>query len=291
MRRDQATVDKRPKARGTVMSTNFGAGFHVAPGRAVDASAYERFTGRWSRLFVSSVLGAAEVATGCRVLDVSTGTGEAAFEALPIVGTSGFVIGADISPAMLEGARARLNEPLFWPVAADGQAQPFRDASFDRVICQLGLQFFANPARGLAEFRRVLRNGGRVAVCVISTPDKAPMWGILADAISRFLPDLRNILYLSFSLGDPARFEGLLAGAGFRDVRVEPEKREAITENFDDYWEPIEAGIGSIPQSYLTLSGVDRRSVREEVRERLSRFESDGKLLMGVEMLIGSGRA
>jgi ubiquinone/menaquinone biosynthesis C-methylase UbiE len=156
------------------MSENFGAGFHVTPGGAADPSAYERFTGRWSRLFVPSVLGAAEVAPGCRILDVSTGTGEAALTALPIVGASGFVIGADIAHSMLAGARARLSEPLFLPVAADGQALPFRDASFDCVICQLGLQFFPNPALGLAEFRRVLRNGASVAVCVISTPDRAP---------------------------------------------------------------------------------------------------------------------
>jgi ubiquinone/menaquinone biosynthesis C-methylase UbiE len=273
------------------MSAKFGPGFHVAPGRAVDASAYDRFTGRWSRLFVPSVLGAAEVAPGCRVLDVSTGTGEAALMALPIVGASGFVIGADISPAMLEGARARLNDPLFWPVAADGQALPFRDGSFDVVICQLGLQFFPDPAVGLKEFRRVLRVGRCAAVCVISTPDRAPMWGILAEAISRFVPDLRNILYLSFSLSDPTRLEGLLTDAGFRDIRVERETQEGITESFDEYWEPIEAGIGSIPQSYLMLSDVDRHSVREEVRARLSRFESHGKLIMSVEMLIGRGRA
>ena len=273
------------------MSTHFGAGFHVAPGRAVDASAYERFTGRWSRLFLPSVLAAAEVAPGYRVLDVATGTGEAALMALSIVGASGFVIGADISPAMLAGARARLHEPWFWPVAADGQALPFRDASFDSVICQLGLQFFPNPALGLAEFRRVLRSGGSVAVCVISTPDRAPMWGMLADALSRFLPALRHILYLSFSLDDPTRLAGLLTGAGFRDVRVEREQREDVTESFNAYWDPIEAGIGSIPQSYLTLSDVDRRSVREEVRARLAQFESNGKLLMSVEMLIGRGRA
>lgn len=126
------------------MSTNFGAGFHVAPGRAVDASAYDRFTGRWSRLFVPSVLGAAKVAPGCRVLDVSTGTGEAARMALPIVGASGFVIGADIAPAMLEAARAGLNNPLFWPVAGNGARLPFRDASFD---CHLPawLAVFSEP--------------------------------------------------------------------------------------------------------------------------------------------------
>src|SRR5690242_13580646 len=106
------------------MSANFGAGFHVAPGRAVDASAYDRFTGRWSRLFVPAVLAAAEV-----------------------------------SSTMLEGARARLQEPLFWPVSADGQALPFRDGSFDAVTCQLGLQFFPDPALGLRDFRRVLRVG------------------------------------------------------------------------------------------------------------------------------------
>jgi SAM-dependent methyltransferase len=108
------------------MSTSFGSGFHVAVGRAVNTSAYDNYVGRWSRLFVPTVLAAAEVCPGSRVLDVSTGTGEAALMTIPIVGTSGVVIGADISPAMLEGARQRLNEPSFWPVAADGQALPFR---------------------------------------------------------------------------------------------------------------------------------------------------------------------
>jgi ubiquinone/menaquinone biosynthesis C-methylase UbiE len=273
------------------MSTNFGAGFHVAPGRAVDASAYDRFTGRWSRLFVPTVLAAAEVAPGCRVLDVSTGTGEAALMTFPMVGASGLVIGADIAPAMLEAARDRLDEPSFLRVAADGQALPFRDGSFDAVICQLGLQFFPDPALGLREFRRVLRIGGCAAVCVISTPDRAPMWGILADVLSRFLPEQRNIIHLSFALADPKRLEGLLADAGFRAFHVEREKREGIFESFDDYWNPIEAGIGSMPQAYLTLSEQDRRSVHEEVRERLSRFESNGRLFMSVEMLIGRGQA
>ncbi len=118
------------------------------------------------------------------------------------------------------------------------------------------------------------------------------MWGILADAISFFVPEaLRKTLYLSFSLSDPAQLDNLLTGAGFHDVRIERETREAITGSFDEYWEPIEAGIGSIPQSYLTLSELDRRSVRDEVRTRLSQSESDGKLLMSLETLIARARA
>ena len=225
------------------------------------------------------------------VLDVATGTGEAALMALPIVGSSGLVVGADIGPEMLEAARARLNAPAFRPVAADGQALPFRDASLDTVICQLGLQFFPDPALGLLEFRRVLRPGGRAAVCVISSPDRAPMFGILADTLSRFAPERRDILHLSFALADQERLETLFADAGFQDIRVEREARSDTMESFDEYWEPIETGTGSQPQIYLALAEADRRSVRETVKAQLGRFESDGKLSMSIEMLIGSGRA
>jgi len=174
-------------------------GFHAPSGQVVDGAAYDCWVGRWSRLFVPIVLSAAGVMPNQRVLDVSTGTGEAALAALPIVGTSGMLVGADIAPAMLEGARKRLNNPDFHPVAADGQALPFRDGSFDALVCQLGLQFFPDPARGLAEFRRVLRPGASAAVCVISTPDRAPMWGVLAEALSRRIPQQRHVINLSRS--------------------------------------------------------------------------------------------
>ena len=55
------------------MSASFGRGFHAPAGKPVDSLAYERWTGRWSRMFVPMVIAAAEVAPGDRVLDVSTG--------------------------------------------------------------------------------------------------------------------------------------------------------------------------------------------------------------------------
>jgi ubiquinone/menaquinone biosynthesis C-methylase UbiE len=240
---------------------------------------------------VPAVLAAADIQPGSRVLDVSTGTGEAALAILPRIGGSGLLIGADIAPAMLESARRRLEEPAFLPVAAEGQALPFQEGSFDAVVCQLGLQFFPNPGFGLREFRRVLRNGGRAGVCVISTPDRAPMWGVLADVLGRLLPDQRSIVQLSFSLADPAGLEDLLSNAGFQDIRIEQHKREGAFDSFEEYWEPISAGTGSIPQVYLTLPDPERDMVRKEVRARLAEFQSEGQLRMSVEMLIASGRA
>jgi ubiquinone/menaquinone biosynthesis C-methylase UbiE len=275
------------------MSASFGRGLHAAPGRAVSLSAYDRYLGRWSRLTVPDLLAAAGVAQGHRVLDVATGTGEAAVMAVPIVSDTGFVVGADISLEMVTSAQARLSAPSYWPVNADGQVLPFRDGAFDAVVCQLGLQFFPNPAAGLSEFHRVVRAGGTVAVCVNATPDRLPMWGILCDALDRFLTrEQRGVLAMSWSLADPALLNRLFTDAGFHDIHVEPIRREGTIDGFDDYWAPIEEGVGQIPQTYRALGETDRRSVREEVRARLARYESsDGKLTMAVEMLIGSGRA
>jgi ubiquinone/menaquinone biosynthesis C-methylase UbiE len=277
------------------MGAGFGPGLHTAIGRPVDSAAYAAYIGRWSGLFVPAVLAAAEVAGGYRVLDVGTGPGEVASAATSVVCEAGLVVGADVSPAMLEAACARIGHGSFLgsfrAVATDGQALAFRDRVFDAVVCHLGLQFFADPRRGLSEFRRVLRPGRCVAVCVVSTPDKAPMWGVLADALSRHLPDRRDALHLSFSLADAERLERLLTTAGFRDVRVQREARQGTIESFDEYWAPIEAGTGQIPQAYLALPASSRRVVREEVQSRLMEFDAGGRLRMEVEMVLAAGRA
>jgi len=274
-----------------VVSAHLASGLHVAEGRAADVAAYDGWVGRWSRLFVPAVISAAGIGPGCRVLDVSTGTGEAALAMLPIVGASGVIIGADIAPAMAVGARNRLDSRSFCPIAADSQALPFKDHSFDAVICRLGLQFFTDPAQGLAEFHRVLRPNCRTVVCVISTPDRAPMWGIFADVVSGHLPERRDLLHLSFALADADRLERLFVAAGFQDVQVERAQRQDTVGGFEEYWGPIEAGMGSMPQVYVSLPEAQRRLVREEVRRRVSRFESSGKLVMSVEMLIATGIA
>jgi len=126
---------------------HFGPGFHAAVGRPIDRSAYDRYVGDWSRLFVPTVLAAAEVAAADRILDVATGPGEAAALALSQVGPAGLVVGADIALAMLDAAKSRLAGARFRPVVADGQALPFADGTFDAVLCQLGLMSSPIPPR------------------------------------------------------------------------------------------------------------------------------------------------
>ena len=272
------------------MQLNPDAGMHVPAGQAVDRDAYDQYIGRWSRLFVPSLLKAAEITRGHRVLDVATGAGEAAGAALSIVGGTGIVVGADVSPAMIAAARTRLPKN-FLPLVMNGQSLGLRSASFDAVVCQLGLMFFPDALRGLAEFRRVLRPGGSAAVCVISEREKAPMWGLLADAVSRQLPAETERLNQSFRLANVDYLKWMFDTVGFRDVRVWRETQAGAGESFDEYWAPIEAGVGLIPQLYRSLPRAARRTIRNDVRSGLSRFEQDGRLVMSVEVLIGCGRA
>jgi len=240
---------------------------------------------------VPAVLAAAEVVATDRILDVATGPGEAAAMALAQIGPAGLVVGVDISLAMLAAGHTRFVGARFRPVVADGQALPFADGTFDAVLCQLGLMFFPDPAQGLHEFRRVLRPRRRAAVCVVSTRARAPMWGVLAEILTRYLPDQREVLHLMFSLADTGHLERLFALAGFREISVTRETREHHFASFDDYWAPIEVAPGSLTQAYRALPDASRQAVREEVRTRLPPFEVDGRLVMRIEMLIGAGRA
>jgi ubiquinone/menaquinone biosynthesis C-methylase UbiE len=270
---------------------HFGPGFHAAAGRPVDPGAYDKYTGLWSRLFVPSLLAAAEVGTAECILDVAAGPGEAALLALEQVGPSGLVVGADISLPMLDAARARLSDARFCAVVADGQVLPFADGRFDAVLCQLGLMFFPDPARGMREFRRVLRPHHRAAVCVISAAERAPTWSVLADTLGRYLPDQWDVLHLMFSLAEASRLEQLFAAAGFSEISVTGETREHSFATFDEYWAPIEKAPGSLPQAYRALPFALRQAVREEVCRHLARFEVNGRLVLSIEMLIGAGRA
>src|SRR5262249_45095659 len=121
-------------------------------------------------------------------------------------------------------------------------------------------------------------------------PQRAPMFGVLADVLSRFVPDQRDFLHLSFALADASRLEHMFASAGFREIRVEHVRREDTIGSFEEYWSPIESGMGQQPQIYLALPEAHRREVREEVKSRLSVFETNGRLEMQAEMLIGVGR-
>ena len=106
----------------------------------------------------------AGVRAGDEVLDVATGTGNAA---VPAAAAGATVTGLDLVPELLETARRRAADAgvqVEW-VAGNAEELPFPDASFDVVLSTLGVQFTPHHEQTAAELARVLRPGGRLALC------------------------------------------------------------------------------------------------------------------------------
>jgi ubiquinone/menaquinone biosynthesis C-methylase UbiE len=235
------------------------------------------------------LLQAARLAPGQHVLDVATGTGAAAKAAAAIVGPSGSVVAGDISPAMLEIARRKLRQARVTLDTLDAHALPYGDERFDAVICQLGVMLFSNPALALAEFHRVLRPNGRVAVSVNTTPERT-LYLRISAAIARHVPTKASTLSRYFDIADAGRLGALLAEAGFRDIQIESECRELRFTSFDEYFGDIENGATLSGQEYVCLPDYLRRLVRDDVRRDLLVEASDGPLTISMEVLVGSGR-
>jgi ubiquinone/menaquinone biosynthesis C-methylase UbiE len=255
------------------------------------AAAYDRVFGRVPRDFAPALLRIARLAPGMRVLDIATGTGIAAEAIAAAVGPTAHLVAADLSAPMLEGARRRLGGlPNVAFAVAGGQALSFADAIFDAVVCSLGLMLFPDPARGLAGFRRVLREGGRCAVSVETTPERSFTTRTNA-AIGRHVPSRAEAAARYHSLGDPRRLRALFATAGFAAVETAAEARRYPFPSFDAYFDLMERGGAPTGLEYAALPADLRRAVREDVRRGLEgEANTGGPIEVPVDILFGGGR-
>ena len=252
------------------------------------AAEYDRAFAHVTAYFMPFLLRAAHVAPGMRVLDIATGTGLSAEAALAAVGPTGHVTAADISPAMVGKARERLGIASNVSVSVeDGQALSFSDESFDAVLCNLGLMFFPDPVRGLSEFRRVLRPGGRTAVSVNTVVERSYNHQINV-MIARYVPSLAEAVARTFSLSEASKLQVLFGEAGLADFETDTVRHIFVLPSFDAYYGPFERGGASTGQALAALPEEIRRAIHEEVRRDLA--DTDGPVEAEAEYRIASGR-
>lgn len=130
------------------------------------------------------VLSVAGVQPGERVLDLATGTGNAALLA---ASTRAVVTGLDAAPRLIEVARERAaaSGADISFVVGDAQSLPFEDASFEVVLSVFGIIFADDSARAFEEVMRVLAPGGRAFLSVwVSAGTLAAMIGVFARAMA-----------------------------------------------------------------------------------------------------------
>ncbi len=171
------------------------------------------------------------------ILDVATGTGDFAIEAIEILQPEK-IIGVDISAGMLEVAKEKIQKKRltsqFEVQVGDSENLQFADNTFDAVTVAFGVRNFENLNQGLAEIRRVLKPGGRAIILELSNPKRFPVKQLfhfyfhkIVPFIGRFISkDSSAYSYLPESVSkfpDGQHFAALTKEAGFRTTRVMPQ--------------------------------------------------------------------
>lgn len=179
----------------------------------------------WRRRVVDE----AALPPGGRLLDLGTGTGDIAFEALRREG-SVRAVGADFTLPMLRVGRARAcGSRVLW-CGADALRLPFRDALFDAVTSGYLLRNVADPLAAFREQARVVRPGGRVVCLDTSPPPRSLLRPLVLLHLRVVIPLLGRLVareaaayrYLPQStqaFKTPEELAALMREAGLRDVR------------------------------------------------------------------------
>ncbi len=169
------------------------------------------------------------------ILDVATGTGDFAIEALKL--NPDKIIGVDISEGMLEVGRKKMKANGYENVielrSGDSENLPFEENKFDAVIVAFGVRNFENLEKGLAEIFRVLKPNGRAVVLEFSKPVTFPMKQLYSIYFNAILPKIGKVVshdssaytYLPESVQafpDGENFLSVLSKLGYKNATCKP---------------------------------------------------------------------
>jgi ubiquinone/menaquinone biosynthesis C-methylase UbiE len=237
-----------------------------------DGERYESMMGVWSAMIGATFLDWLDPPAGARWADIGCGNG-ASTELIISRAKPALVEGLDPSEAQLEFARKRHRSGVANFTLGSALQLPYPDAAFDVAIMALVLFFVPEPARGVAELRRVTRPGGTVAAYAWDIegggfPYEDVHTAMRGIGVEPILPPRSEVSRL-------AELNRLWSDAGLIEVETREILASRTFANFDDYWATATSapGIGQI----LAKLGTDQV---EQVRKSLPGSGGTGELVV-----------
>jgi ubiquinone/menaquinone biosynthesis C-methylase UbiE len=251
----------------------------------------------WGEAATEWVLAAAALRPGQRVLELACGPAGVGLRAARLVEPGGVVICSDFAEPMLEVARERARDQGIQNVefrVIDGEDIDLPDGGLDAVLCRFGFMLMTDPAAALSEARRVLRAAGRVALVVWSEDVHNPWASLPMRTLMAHLqtPEPEPGTPGMFALSDPDRLRGLIEGAGFSDVEIEPLRGAHRYGSFAEWWDLTRALARPFDDATANMPDPDREAIRARMRREAERYATDdGSLDFPAEMLVAAGTA
>jgi SAM-dependent methyltransferase len=228
--------------------------------------------------FDQALLGAIEVDSGGRVLDVGCGTGSLTLAAARRV-PSGTALGVDLSARMLERGRAKAAAAGLENVTfrqADAQVHPFEAGAFDVAFSSFGVMFFADPVAAFANIRRALRPDGALAVLAWRDLERNEWLSSFRDALAagRDLPTPPAGVPGPFGMADRSITHERLSAAGFADVAFTTiDEPVWFGRDLDDAWSFV-SNLGMARGLTHDLDDAARADAFRELRDSLAAHET-----------------
>lgn len=261
-----------------------------------DAAAWWRWQPTLDRCYgdaTRQMLDMARIAPGQHVLDVAAGVGEPAASAARRVGSGGRVLATDISEQSVRLALQVARERGLMQIdtrCMDGEALDLADATFDAVICRFGLMYMPHPVAALTQWRRVLKDAGRVAVAVFSTPQRNA-WGATPAAIIRRRAGLEPPAAGQpgpFGLGAPGVLEGVLRSAGFGAPELRAVQVPLRISSAAEYVRLASEAFGAFNAMMAHLAARERDAAWAEIEASMREFETPAGFEVPGECLVCS---
>ena len=246
-------------------------------GRANASQKWRKQSAAMGSDMTCAIVEAARVEPGMRVLDIACGTGEPAISLAALLAGDGEVVGVDLSPVPLKIAEERAAQRGSTNATfqlADAHHLPFSDSSFDCITSRLGVMFFSDLPRALAEMHRVLKPGGR-ATLLVWGPMQQPYFDSTIGVVLRMLPAavVPESGRKMFSLSRDGLLAQALRKSGFsraeeRLVTIPwtwPGTPEEVWEYFQEVTVPFAPLLQSVPPG-------QRQEVDAEVLRAIGRY-------------------
>lgn len=236
--------------------------------------------------FAGPLLDAAEFFAGQHVLDIACGPGHLAAAA---AARGAVAHGLDFSAAMVGVARKL--HPEISVTEGDAENLPYPDSTFHAAVSGFGVHHVPRPQVALAECRRVLKPGARVAFTVWATPDENVAWSLVFDALARHgNRSTSDAPPPGGALNRTDHCLRLLEAADFVDCSAEIVRAEWRLPNAHALVAALSAGTVRMAALLAAQAPSALTAITDHIADQAERFRRNGDLAIPIAAVLARGR-
>lgn len=250
---------------------------------------YDRFMGRWSRILAPALIEFSGVSDGDVVLDVGSGTGSLAFAVRDATKTAR-VTGVEPSLDYVSYAARKGEDDRVSFKVGDTRNLEFPNATFDKTLSLLVINFVPNAALAVQEWIRVTKPKGVVSAAVWDYGDGMHMLRAFWDEAASFDPAIAPRDETHMPLCKRGELADLFRRAGLINVAAEELNAPLHFASFDDFWSPFLLGQGPAGSYVATLAKDRQMELAERLRRRLLGGLADGAIDMQARAWAAKGQ-